>query len=81
MFYQRLIRLRRNSVILQRGGLQMLVIEADTLVYQREAFARRILTTAHRGVDPRPAGRLPLRMEASLTGHASKISLPVKISG
>jgi alpha-glucosidase len=59
-FYQEVIALRRRSPVLQRGGFQMLSVEEDTLAYQREGPAGRILVVAHRGGQPRPAGGLPV---------------------
>jgi alpha-glucosidase len=57
-FYRDLIRLRRTSPVLARGGFQMLVVEEDTFAYQREAPEGRIVVVAHRGAVPRPEGRL-----------------------
>jgi alpha-glucosidase len=59
-FYQDLIALRRRSHVLQRGGFQMLAVEADTFAYQRDSTDGRILVIAHRGSSPRPAGGLPV---------------------
>lgn len=59
-FYQRLIRLRRTSTILQSGGFQILLIEPDTIAYQREHRSGRILVFAHRGEQPRPGGPISL---------------------
>jgi alpha-glucosidase len=59
-FYQKLIALRRRSTILQRGGFQMLAVEADLFAYQRESIDGRILVVAQRSVNPRPAGALPI---------------------
>jgi alpha-glucosidase len=53
-FYRGLIALRRRSSILQRGGFQVLAAEEDTLVYQRESAAGRILVSAHRGAQAHP---------------------------
>ena len=58
IFYKRLILLRKESTILQRGGFQMLTVEADTLAYQRASKAGCIVVVAHRGEQPRPAGPL-----------------------
>lgn len=57
-FYQKLIALRRRSTILQRGGFQMIAVEADLFAYQRERIDGRILVIAQRGENPRPAGSL-----------------------
>jgi alpha-glucosidase len=55
-----LIALRRRSQALQKGGFQVLAVEEDTLVYQREAPGERALVVAHRSPTPRPAGPLPV---------------------
>jgi alpha-glucosidase len=52
-FYQQLIGLRKSSLALQRGGFQMLTIEADTLAFQRETPTERVVVVAHRGDQPR----------------------------
>ncbi len=57
-FYRDLVALRRRSVTLQRGGFQMLAVEADTFAYQREGREDRFIVIAHRGSSPRPAGSL-----------------------
>lgn len=59
-FYQSLIALRRQSHALKRGGFQMLAIEADTFVYQRDSTEDHVIVVAHRGSTPRPAGPLPV---------------------
>lgn len=59
-FHKRLIALRKRSQTLQRGGFQMLLAEADTLVYQREGINGRFIIIAHRGEEPRSATPLPL---------------------
>ena len=59
-FYRDLIALRRRSATLQRGGFQMLAVEADTFAYQREGRDNRFLVIAHRGTTPRPATPLPV---------------------
>jgi alpha-glucosidase len=53
-----LVALRRRSKTLQRGGFQVLVIEPDCLVYQREGVEGRILVAAQRDAAPRPASPL-----------------------
>ncbi len=53
-FYRDLIDLRRRSPILQRGGFQVLAVEEDTLVYQRESAAGRIIVSVHRSAQARP---------------------------
>ncbi|HEU4382814.1 MAG TPA: alpha-amylase family glycosyl hydrolase [Anaeromyxobacteraceae bacterium] len=59
-FYRRLVGLRRASPALREGGFQVLVVEPDTLAYQREGAEGWVLTVAHRGERPRPAGPLPV---------------------
>ncbi len=59
-FYRRLIALRKESSILQRGGFQILAVETDTFAYQREGKDGRILVIAHRSEKPRPERPLPV---------------------
>jgi alpha-glucosidase len=59
-FHRRLIALRRSSGVLQRGGFQMLAVEADAFIYQRHSRQGRILVVAQRSHQPRPAGSLPV---------------------
>jgi alpha-glucosidase len=59
-FYQALIRLRRESAVLQRGGFQILAVEADLLAYQREGEDGAFLIILQRSQTPRPAGVLPI---------------------
>jgi len=59
-FYRQLIRLRRETAVLQRGGFQMLAVEADALAYQRDGPGERAIVVAHRGAAPRPAAPLPV---------------------
>jgi alpha-glucosidase len=58
--YRRLIALRKRSTALQRGGFQLLAVEAETVAYQREVRDERLLVVAHRGAHPRPAEPLPV---------------------
>ena len=58
--YRSLIELRRSSPVLQRGGFQILAAEQDTLAYQRDSEAGRIIVVAHRSATPRPAAPLPV---------------------
>lgn len=55
-FYRQLIRLRRQNVTLQRGGFQVVAVEADLLAYQREDAHRNVIVIAQRSQNPRPAG-------------------------
>lgn len=59
-YHKRLIHFRRSSTALQRGGFQMLLIEPDTIAYQRESIDERVIVVAHRSETPRPPGPLPL---------------------
>jgi alpha-glucosidase len=59
-YYRDLIRLRRDSPALRRGGFQLLAAEADTVAYQRDSAEERVIVVAHRGAQPRPAGPLPV---------------------
>lgn len=59
-YHRGLIHLRRRSAALQRGGFQILLIERETVAYQRESIDDRVIVIAHRAVEPRPAGPLPL---------------------
>lgn len=53
-FYKKLIRLRKTSPILQEGGFRILSVEDDTIVYEREAVAGRIVVVACREARERP---------------------------
>jgi alpha-glucosidase len=59
-FYKVLIYLRRTSPALMYGGFQVLLIENDTLMYQRDSDKETILVVVRRGTDPRPAGHVPV---------------------
>lgn len=59
-FHRELIRLRRSSMALQRGGFQVLAIEPDMIAYQRESHDERVIVIAHRAATGRPAGPLSL---------------------
>jgi alpha-glucosidase len=58
--YKALIHLRRTSPALADGGFQVLWIEDDTLVYQRDSNDETILVVARRGNQTRPAGPVPV---------------------
>lgn len=64
-FHRALIRLRRESVALQRGGFQLLLAAEDTVIYQREAPGDRVLVVAHRGEQP-ATGLVILAAQANL---------------
>jgi alpha-glucosidase len=55
-FYKKLIHLRRTSTALIDGGLQVLLVEDDTLIYQRDTDEEIILVIARRGIYPRQSG-------------------------
>ncbi len=55
-YFKALIHLRRTSPALQDGGFQVVCIEDDTLVFQRDTEDEVILVVARRGTNPRPAG-------------------------
>lgn len=57
-YHRDLIHLRRRSSALQRGGFQVLLVEPDTVAYQRESADERVIIIAHRDERPRPAGRM-----------------------
>jgi alpha-glucosidase len=59
-YYKILSRLRRTSPALMDGGFQVLFIEDDTLIFQRDADDEIILVVARRGTNPRPAGPIPI---------------------
>lgn len=54
-FHKMLVQLRRRSPALQRGGFQVLLVEAETVAYQRESIDDRLIVIAHRAEAPRPA--------------------------
>jgi alpha-glucosidase len=59
-FYKALIQLRRTSQALMDGGFQVLWIEDDTLVYQRDSNEETILVVARRSIKTCPAGPIPV---------------------
>ncbi len=59
-FYKKMVRLRRETAVLQTGGFQLLLCEEDTFAYQRESATERAIVIAHRAAAPRPAGMLPI---------------------
>ncbi|MFZ2096127.1 MAG: alpha-amylase family glycosyl hydrolase [Anaerolineales bacterium] len=58
--YKTLIHLRRTSPALVDGGFQVLLVEDDTFVYQRDSDEETILVIARRGSQRRPAGLIPV---------------------
>ena len=51
VFHQALMKLRRTSPALRRGGYQLLYASGDTLAFQREANEERLIVVARRGND------------------------------
>jgi len=67
-FFKELIRLRRTSPALQRGGFQVVAVEADLIAFQRSLGGERWLVTAWRGAQPRQAGPLDVTPSALAEG-------------
>jgi alpha-glucosidase len=63
-FVQALVRLRRASPALQRGGFQVLEIGADHLAYLRDTDHMWVVVVVCRGPSPRPAGPLAVHLGA-----------------
>lgn len=59
-FYRQMIRLRRETAVLQTGGFQPLWAAEDTFAYLREDKTQRAIVVAHRAATPHPAGILPV---------------------
>ena len=59
-FYKKLIKLRRETAVLHTGSFQILAVEEDTIVYQREGENGRVLVIAHRSETPRLPSPLPI---------------------
>lgn len=59
-YYKALIQIRRSAPALIDGGFQVVWMEADTLVFQRDAENQVILVVAQRGIASRPAGLIPV---------------------
>ncbi len=59
-FYRQMVGLRRETAVLQTGGFQILLNEADTIAYQRESAQERAIVVAHRAATPRRAAGLPV---------------------
>ena len=57
-FYKRLIKLRKETAVLQTGGFQILSVEPDTIIFQRASDTGCFLVVAHRGEQPRYAAPL-----------------------
>jgi alpha-glucosidase len=63
-YFKALIHLRRTSPALQDGGFQVLCIEDDTLVFQRDSDDETILVVVRRGTESRPAGAIQVSRAA-----------------
>jgi alpha-glucosidase len=59
-WYKSLILLRRTSPTLRDGGFQVLFLDPDSLVFQRDTDEEIILIVAYRGEGTRPSGVLPV---------------------
>lgn len=59
-YHKQLLRFRRDSAALQRGGFQVLLVEPETVAYQRESLGERVVVVAHRAETPRPPGPLSM---------------------
>ena len=59
-FYKKLINLRRTSPALADGGFQVLLVEDDTLIYQRDTDEEIILVVTRRGKLPKQPGLIPV---------------------
>ncbi|HPH96823.1 MAG TPA: alpha-amylase family glycosyl hydrolase [Anaerolineaceae bacterium] len=57
-FYQRMINLRHDWPVLQKGGFQWLLTEEDTFSYMRQDWTDCVIIVAYRGETPRAAGDL-----------------------
>jgi hypothetical protein len=60
-FYQRLVRLRRNSPALIEGGFHVLLCEENVIAFLRDSDAELILVIGNRGLGARPAEDLFVR--------------------
>jgi alpha-glucosidase len=59
-YYKALIHLRRTAPALIDGGFQVVWVEPDTLVFQRDTEDQTILVMVQRGSVTRPAGPFPV---------------------
>ena len=81
-WYKKMIAFRRSSTALACGGFQVLLVEPDTLVYQRDSDEEVILVAAQRGSQARPANIIPVahgaipegaEFEEIFTGQLSRV--------
>ncbi|HEX9092036.1 MAG TPA: alpha-amylase family glycosyl hydrolase, partial [Anaerolineales bacterium] len=59
-WYRSLIRTRRSSRALIEGGFQVLLVEPDTLVFQRDTEDEIVIVVAHRAEQAHPAAAIPV---------------------
>jgi glycosidase len=60
-WYKALIHLRRNAPALIDGGFQVLQVEPDMLIFQRDAQDQFLLVVAYRGEGECPPGQVNVR--------------------
>lgn len=63
-WYKTLIRLRRSSQALREGGFQVLSMESDSFIFQRDTADEIVLVAAHRGEQQLQARLLPIKHAA-----------------
>jgi alpha-glucosidase len=76
-YHRALIRLRRESAALQRGGFQLLLTAEDSVIYQREAPGDRVIVVAHRAAEPASGLSVP----AALAGLSPGERFTDRLSG
>jgi alpha-glucosidase len=69
-FVRTLVRHRRRSRALQKGGFQVLETTADTIAFLRDTDDEQVIVVVVRGPDPRPAGPLAVAHGAVEDGTA-----------
>jgi alpha-glucosidase len=80
--YRRLIRLRRSSEALTRGGLRYAYVDEDAIAYLREAPGERLLVVASRAAHDRirlPLDRLGARELEPVTGGEAAVESGVAL--
>lgn len=76
-FYRQLIAFRRQTAVLQTGGFQILAVEEDGFIFQREGGNGRVLVVANRS----DIDRLAIRLDAVAAGMADGLRLRELFSG